>query len=203
MAVAAGTILRAVAEVIMPSSTVAQNVFYLQFDDDGTSNSDQDVVDDIVEWLDIVYTSFKGKVSDTVLPGEVKVYKWDTVGLDWDEVGSNSLVTVFSGTDQMLPHGVAPVITGRTSDPDVNGRKFLPGFAEDTCNASALTGATISALLITAALWVTDFTGTLTGSNFNPGVWSVVQVAFKAFVDHIIVNGIIGYQRRRKPGVGI
>ena len=187
----------------MPQATVAQNVFYAMFLDDGGSNADQDVVDDCAEWLDDIYGALDSEIQATVVPGECKVFQWDPIGGDWDEVGSQTLTFATSGTDQMLPHGVAPVITGRTVDPDVNGRKFFAGFDEAQCNESQVAGTALTALLVAGALWLAPFTGTATGSTFDGGVWSGVQLAFKKFVDNLIVNGIIGYQRRRKPGVGI
>lgn len=203
MSIPADTVLRAVAEILLPGTNIAQNVYYLKFLDDGGSNADQDVVDDIVDYLDTIYNAIKNQISDTVTLGEVKVYMWDTVGLDWDEIGSNSMTITMLDTGHMLPHGVAPVVTGRTVDPDVNGRKFFPGYGENSTTASTLNGTALTALLIAAALWITPFVGSASGSTFDPGVWSTVQVVFKKFVDHIIVNAIIGYQRRRKPGVGI
>lgn len=203
MSVEAGTTLRAVAELIMPASTVAQNVYVASFNDTGGSNADQDVVDDMVDWCNAMYLQLVDQMNDTVLPGEVKVYEWDPIGLDWDELGSGTMTFVTANVSQMLPHGVAAVITGRTFNPDVNGRKFFAGFGEDMCSGSNLTGAALTALLLAGAQWLTTFTGTATGSTFYPGVWSVVDSAFRRFVDNLIVNGIVGYQRRRKPGVGI
>lgn len=203
MSIAANTVLRAVAELLLPGTNIAQNVWYFRFLDDGGSNADQDVVDDIVDQLDSMYNSLRNEVSDTVILGEVKVYQWDVVGADWDEVGSGVLATVMLDTGHMLPHGVAPVVTARTTDPDVNGRKFFAGYGENSCNASTLNGTALTALLVIGAQWVLGFTGTATGSAFDAGVWSVKLLAFKKFVDNFIINAIVGYQRRRKPGVGI
>jgi hypothetical protein len=203
MAISANTVLRVVAEIIMPSTVIAQNVFYALFLDDGGSNDDEDVVDDCVDWLDSLYARFATKIPSSVDLGECVVYQWDPIGQDWDEITSSSLTGPFVGTDDMLPHGVAPVVTGRTVDPDVNGRKFFPGFQEDQCDGSALEASALSALTLAGQDWVTPFVGAATGSTFTTGVWSPTQEAFFAFVLNWIVNGIIGYQRRRKPGVGI
>lgn len=203
MSVEAGAVLRCVSELIMPGSTVAQNVFYATFNDTGGSNADQDVVDDIVDWLDGLLAELRHQMTSATLAGEVKVYIWDDVGLDWDELGSGTMTFVNDGAGEMLPHGVAAVVTGRTFDPDVNGRKFFAAFSEAAQSESTLTGAALLALLAAAEDWVTSFTGAATGSTFYPGVWSVVGLVFRRFVDHYIINGTLGYQRRRKPGVGI
>lgn len=203
MAVAAGTILRVVGELIVPQSTVMQNVFYCKFDDNGTSNDEQDVVDDCRDWLDDIYGELVAQMKNTIDSGEVKVYEWDTVGLDWDEIGSAFLTVNFTNAGDMLPHGVAAVITGRTFDPDVSGRKFFGGFCEDQQVGSVIGAAAATALALAGSEWLTTFTGAATASTFKTGVWSVAQSTFRQFVATLIVNGIMGYQRRRKPGVGI
>lgn len=203
MSISADTVLRAVAELLMPGTNIAQNVWYFKFLDDGGSNADQDVVDDVTEQLDAMYNSLRNEVSEDVTLNEVKVYQWDTVGQDWDEVGSGVMTNAMLDTGHMLPHGVAPVLTARTVDPDVNGRKFFAGYGENSQIASTLNGTALTALLVIGAQWVLGFTGTATGSGFDAGVWSIKLLQFKKFVDNFIVNGVLGYQRRRKPGVGI
>lgn len=203
MSVEAGAILRCVAELIMPGSTVAQNVYYATFNDTGGSNADQDVVDDVGAWLNSLYNELRHEMTSATTAGQVKVYIWDDVGLDWDELGSFTMTFVNDGAGEMLPHGVAAVITARTFDPDVNGRKFFAAFSEASQSESSLVGSALLALLEAAEIWVTTFTGTATGSTFYPGVWSVVGLIFRRMVDHYIINGTMGYQRRRKPGVGI
>lgn len=203
MSIEAGAILRVVAELIMPGSTVAQNVFYAQFNDTGGSNADQDVVDDLVDWVDDIFNQIVNQMSDTITAGEVKVYQWDALDLDWDEIGSNVATFAPADVGEMLPHGVAAVMTGRTFDADVNGRKFFAGFSEGEQDGSYWVALALTNLLLAGAQWLTTFAGTATGSTFYPGVWSVAQVVFRRFVDNLIVNGVAGYQRRRKPGVGI
>lgn len=203
MSIEAGAILRVVAELIMPGSTVAQNVFYATFNDTGGSNADQDVVDDLVDWIDDIFDQIDLQMHSSITAGEVKVYIWDVLDADWDEIGSNVSTYVPAGGGDMLPHGVAAVMTGRTFDADVNGRKFFAGFSELSQSGSNWGGTALTDLLLAGAVWLTTFSGTATGSTFYPGVWSVVQVVFRRFVDNLIVNGIAGYQRRRKPGVGI
>lgn len=203
MSIEAGTILRVVAELLVPSTTVMQNVFYCKFNDTGGSNEDQDVVDDCRDWCDDIYGELVDEMKDQIDSGEVKVYEWDTVGLDWDEVGSATMLVNFVNTDNMLPHGAAAVITGRTFNPDVNGRKFFGGFCESEQDSSLLIAGAVVALGLAGSEWLTTFTGLATGSTFHTGVWSVAQAAFRQFVDILIINAVMGYQRRRKPGVGI
>lgn len=203
MSVADGTILRIVAQFLLPESVIAQNIFYAVFNDTGGSNNDQDVVDDVTDWVDDMYTNILAFISDTMTLQLVRVYVRDIPGNDWDELATGTPTAVFADVDTIVPHGVAALVHAFTSDPDVRGSKYIPGSADVEQTASSLSGGFLTALLAYCADWVTAFVGAATGGDFDPGVWSPTQVDFFPMVDHFIVNGSVGYQRRRKPGVGI
>lgn len=203
MAVADGAILRIVASLLFPESVIAQNVFYAVFADTGASNDDQDVVDDLAEWLEDAYTLIAGFIDTSVSLTDIKVYNYDSIDDDWDEVGAASIGLAFTGTTDMLPHGVAYLLHAKTTDPDVQAAKFIGGFTEGG-QADGIWLSSINTVMATwAADWVTAFVGTATGGDFSPGVWSVAQQVFKVFNGVINLNSIPAYQRRRKPGVGI
>lgn len=203
MSVSDGTILRIVAQFLMPESVIAQNIFYAVFNDTGGSNADQDVIDDCAEWVDSLFINIVDFISDTVDLQLVKVYVRDLIGNDWDELGNGTPVVTFSDVDTIVPHGVAALVHAFTTDPDVRGSKYIAGVADVEQTASSLSGGFMTALLLYCADWVSSWVGTETGGDFDPGVWSPTQVDFFPMVDHFIVNGQVGYQRRRKPGVGI
>jgi len=203
MAVADGTILRIVASFLFPESVIAQNVFYAVFADTGTSDDEQDVIDDLAEWIEDAYTLLDGWIDSSVALTDIKVYNYDSGDGDWDELGDASIGLSFSGATDMLPHGVAYLLHAKSLDPDVQGGKFVGGFTE---------GAQVDGLWISAvntvmgtfgAAWVTPFVGTITGADFAPGVWSVAQTNFRLFSGTLNLNAVPAYQRRRKPGVGI
>lgn len=203
MAVPTNAILRVVASMLMPDSVIAQLVFNVLFEADGSSTDEQDVVDDLADWVEDMITNLAGNIANDLTSSDVKVYVYDSGDDDWDEVGTANWAVTFTNTAEMLPHGIAAVVHARTEDPDVQGTKFIPGLTETTQNESDLEAGPITQLALFGVDWVSPFTGSATGSGFIPGVWSVAQTAFKAANLEIVVNLQVGYQRRRKPGVGI
>ena len=64
---------------------------------------------------------------------------------------------------------------------------------------------TISSALSRLVLFVVDWATNYVDPNnveFNPGVYSGALYSFFPASGTVIANGIVGYQRRRKPGVG-
>ena len=202
MAVADQTILRVVPSLVLPDNVVAQNVFYCRFNDDGTSTDEQDVADDAVEWVDDILDEMSSATSDDVTPDICKVYFYDAVNDDWDELGSDLLTFTPTATGDPLPHGTAALIHAETTDPDVRASKYFTLFSEDHHTALRWTSGVLTQLANAGVQWSTDHVGSTTGATFNPGVWSIRLGAFLLLNQDIIINAIAAYQRRRKPGVG-
>jgi len=203
MAVADGAIIRAVVSLLLPESVIAQNVFTCVFADTGTSDDEADVLSDLADWVEGVYANFQAQIDTDVALSGLTAYVYDAVGDDWDEIGSESLTDGFSAAGDMLPHGVAALSLARTTDPDVNGKKYWPGIGEGWQNQSVLTAAAITNFLAGAADWVAPFVGAATGADFGPGIWSEKNKNFYLMSGTIVQNAYLAYQRRRKPGVGI
>jgi hypothetical protein len=203
MTVSTGDILRIVASMLWTDGNVNQNVFNALISGGGGPWDDEDVVTDAAAWLDNMYANITIYISDELDGNEVLVYKYDVVGDDWDEVSSDQWVWDPSQDSDQLPRGVAGLVRLWTTDPDVQGKKYLPGLCEGDINDGLIGSTVITTLLAFAADWFTPFVGAASGATFTPGVWSVVQTAFKAGVDHIATSTIPAYQRRRKRNVGI
>lgn len=203
MAVAANDILRVVASLLWTDGNVNQNVFNCKVTGGVPPYEDSDVADDMEDWLDNMYLNLVQHASDEIDGNEVLVYKWDDVGGDWDEVQTQSWVWDPERIDDQLPRGVAGLVRLWTTDPDVQGKKYLGGLTEDLVEDGLLNASTLTALLAFAADWYLPFVGSATAATFTPGVWSVVGKVFEAGVDHIAANAIPAYQRRRKRNVGI
>ncbi|MCK5292974.1 MAG: hypothetical protein KAR39_13270 [Thermoplasmata archaeon] len=203
MSVTSGDILRIVASMLWTDGNVNQNIFNAVVTGGGSPWSDTDIVDDAEAWLDNMYANVTTICSDEVDGNEVVVYKYDAIDDDWDEVGSQSWTWNPSNTSEQLPRGVAFLMRLWTTDPDVQGKKYLPA----TCESNLLDGLYGSGIstagLAFAADWYNPFTGGVSGATWTPGIWSVVGTVFKAAVDHIAVSLIPAYQRRRKRNVGI
>lgn len=203
MTVAANDILRVVASLLWTDGNVNQNVFNCKVTGGGGPWDDLDVADDMEDWLDNMYANLTAQCSDELDGNEVLVYKYDAVGDDWDEVSSQAWVWNPTNVTDQMPRGVAALVRLWTEDPDVQGKKYLPGVTEGMATDGLITAATLTTMLAFAADWYLPFVGATTGATFTPGIWSVAGTVFKAAVDHLAANAIPAYQRRRKRNVGI
>ena len=203
MSVAVDTILRIVASMLWTDGNVNQNVFNALVTGAGAPWDDQDITDDAEDWLDNMYANLTNSISEDLDGNEVIVYKYDAVGDDWDEVSSQAWGWTPTSADHYLPRGVAHLVRLWTTDPDVQGKKYIPGTVEASLTDGLYLPALVTAGLAFAADWYLPFVGAASGATFTPGVWSVVGTLFQAGVDHIAANAIPAYQRRRKRNVGI
>lgn len=203
MEVNVGDILRIVAVLSWLDGDLAMNVFNAKIDG-GTGPFDgEDVLSDMSSWMLDVFDSFTAQMSDEINGAEVRVYVYDTVGEDWDEVAVGPFGFNPSAADDQLPRGVALLVNCRTSDPDVNGKKYIPALTEAAVTDGLFTAGEIARAATYGADWLTDFTGGTSGAEYDPGVWSPTNSAFYSASGTIIIPSIPAYQRRRKQGVGV
>lgn len=196
-------VLRVVAQMIWTDGNINQNVYNCLVSGGAGPYDDQDVADDMEDWLDNMYANLVTVCSDELDGNEVLVYKFDVPGDDWDEVASQAWTWDPTSSSDELPRGVATLARLWTVDPDVQGKKYLGGLVEGTIVEGLISGATLVLYLAFAADWYTPFVGATSGATFTPGIWSVADTLFYAAVDHLAVNAILSYQRRRKRNVGI
>lgn len=203
MSIPTGTILKVVATLAWLDGNLMQNVFALLISGGGGPWDEDDVISDLLLWIGSTFNAFGGHMSDEVDGSQIQVYKYDTVGLDWDEVGSNAWTFDPDEATEQVARGVSLLIGGRTTDPDTLGKKYIGGLCED----NSIDGLWGSALLLSAitfaTTWITSFAGPSSGANFAPGVWSVKNDAYVQFRDAYYISAIPAYQRRRKRGVGV
>lgn len=203
MSVVSGDILRVVASFLWTDGNVNQNVFNAVVTGGGSPWPDADITDDAEAWLDDMYLNLVGQLSDEIDGNEVIVYKYDALDDDWDEVASQSWTFNPNELTDQLPRGVAALVRLWTSDPDVQGKKYIPALTEGALVDGLFGAGLLTALLAFAADWYAPFTGGTSGATWTPGIWSVAGTVFKAAVDHVAANAIPAYQRRRKRNIGI
>lgn len=203
MTISTGTVLRVVAQMLWTDANINQNIFNALVSGGGGPWDEQDIVDDAEAWLANMYANIVGAMSDEIDGNEVIVYEYDPGDTDWDEVGSQAWVLNFTKVDEQLPRGVAALVRLWTTDPDVQGKKYIPALTEGDLVDGLFQGALITNLLAFAADWYNPFTGSVSGATWTPGIWSVKNSAFVQAVDHIATSTIPAYQRRRKRNVGI
>lgn len=203
MSLTDGEILRVVASMLWTDGNVNQNVFNCVLTGGGSPWDEADVISDCTDWLDNMYLNLTSGVSDELDGNEIILYKYDALDDDWDEVGSDSWTWNPTAVEGQLPRGVAALVRLWTSDPDVQGKKYMPGISEASLNDGLFSAGLITSLLAFAADWYLPFVGSASGATITPGVWSVVGTVFKAGIDHVATSTIPAYQRRRKRNVGI
>lgn len=203
MTVTSGEILRVVASMLWTDGNVNQNIFNAVVTGGGSPWDDSDITDDAEAWLDNMYANLTGAYQDDIAGNEVIVYKYDPIDDDWDEVSSQSWTWAPASADEYQARGVSPLVRLWTTDPDVQGKKYLPATLETLISNGLYVSSMLTSMLGFAADWQTPFTGGTSGATWTPGIWSVVGTVFKAAVDHYAASAIPAYQRRRKRTVGI
>lgn len=184
----------------MPDAVEAQSVWYAKVTAAGTGTSGE-LLDAWQLNHETAYAFVAPYISDGVSSLSAEIAYYDPGLGEWNTEATNNW-TLLAGTStaDMAPHGNAPVVRFETATAKRQGRKFLPGMVESATTDSTLTGAAIAGLLsygITADNPVSD-----QGTSISMGVWNPT-LGFKGFSGTVLVNTITGYQRRRKPGVGI
>lgn len=202
MTVTTGEILRIVATIIWLDGNLNQNVFNAVVTGAGGPWDDEDIVSDAITWVLAMFGNLTGSISDECDGSQVQVYTYDTVGEDWDEVGTTPWTFNPTNANDQLPRGVAALINAKTGDPDVQGKKYLGGLTEEAVDDGLINAGTIAVIGDFGDDWVTPFVGGTSGADWDPGVWSPTTIALYGLTGTIITPTIPAYQRRRKRGVG-
>ena len=203
MSLGVGDILRVVAVVSWLDGDLLQNVFNVEIESGTGPFAVADVLDDMVDWLDNMYANLTDYCSDNANGSECRVYIYDGIDDDWDEVGIEAWTWNPAAASDQNPRGVALLVNAKTVDPDVSGKKYLGALIESTITDGLFTGASVAAAAAFAVDWFTDFVGAASGATFNPGVWSTKNTEFFEMGEVVIIPSIPAYQRRRKNGVGV
>jgi len=180
-----------------------QNVFNAVVTGGGGPWDEEDIVDDAVDWCDTMFANLTANMVNVVDGSQVQVYEYDAVDDDWDEVGSDLWTFNPTGTSDQLARGVAALINAKSLDPDISGKKYLGGLNEAMLTNGLWESAAVTAFANFAADWITSFTGSTSGADWAPGIWSVAETVFKLMSGTYIIPTIPAYQRRRKRGVGV
>ena len=204
MAVQNGDILQAVVEMVLSDGTIAQNVYTYeaQF---ATQQDNASVLTSVGAAVSAMYQRVDELISENATFNPLILSKmiynaqeqaWEVV----EKIGEILLTVTPTATDDEFPNQIAPTITANTGRPRSRGRKFIPGFTENTATGSDLDSYALSLLADFAADYVNQII-VGAGDNLIPGIIRTAVEEFWAFTI-ATVNSIVGTQRRRKPGVG-
>lgn len=203
MALVTGDIMRFVVSMIWADGNIMQNVYAVSITGGGGPWDAGDVLDDLEDWADLMYANITAHIVLSLAGNEVFGYVWDVPNQDFDLFGAEPWTWAPTEATSQLPRGVAVFMKAPTTDPDVQGRKYIGGTAEDDLINGLYTAGIIAALVLFGGDWITPFIGTLTAATFTPGVWSTKNKTFHPFENEVNISTIPAYQRRRKRGVGI
>lgn len=204
MAIFPNTRLRVVARMQLDTGTVVENVYHLV-----TSGSDQctdsAALSAIEAWLAGAMSRLTAHMPTALDALDITVDEVTFSGGRWVTVRTLGTIpwTNWAGgssSAEALPSGTAGVVTFSTAVPGVQGRKFLGPFTETVQAAGVWTSTVLAAL----ALYAGDIlSGTSAGTiTFGSAVMST-KVGNSVALLAGVVRAIVGYQRRRKTGVGV
>lgn len=208
MAVTDGDVVRVSVNISLPDLVIAQNIFYWQLDDPDSDNpGNAAVTSNLGTKLTSMYGEIEPNLPDsvTILDAAVDRVEWETDHWEVKEnVGVDTLAIVGDdAVNDMAPHGCAGVITAHTSRPQTRGRKFFAGLLEGQFVDSDIGGTLLTALTDLGIEWLIPEALAVT-AELIPVILgqSGVSAGLIYPILGLTVNSIIGYQRRRKPGVG-
>ena len=201
MSIADDKYLKLAQEVNMPDAVVAMNIYYMKTDFE-SPQAEADVLDACELWIEALYTTIDDHVSTLLSLGDLVVYEWDHIGTEWDNIGSRTPSVTFAAVTDMLPHGVAAMVRGYTTEARTIGRKYLPGLDEASQEDGEWTAATLVKLALFGAAWSAS-EEISSGNNLFAGVFSTKDTIVKLLTGIYVVLTNPAYQRRRRPGVGM
>lgn len=203
MAISPLTTIRVIAQQQDVNGSLIQNVFF--FKHTGTTDVDEAVFLTAVESeLSLAYAEMEDYIPNTCDPTTILCDIVGFVGGVIKTLGTVGEIAWTSwsggtGTGEGLPQGCAAVSNFTTLSPGVLGRKYVGPLTEGSQNAGVLIGAAQTALAAFAAEILDGF---LASSQQFDQVLMSTRFALAIDVAGAVVKSIIGYQRRRKSGVG-
>lgn len=206
MTVSIDDVVRVVMSWAAPNAQLAQNVWHLKMVS-GAGASEANILTAVETQMQTMWGAISSNATSSYSADLLELFNWDFGTHQWNGVGSKAIsgVAGSSGSDWM-PHGVAVVGLIGTEYLRRTGRTFLPGFVEGAINAGILGSTALAAALTAVGYFDTDISvtgGLLTWCTFNTAPASALYETASLAVQSVSVSDIPGYQRRRKPGVGV
>jgi len=201
-----GDVVRVAMTGTAPQAAVFQNVWHYVVTT-GSAIGEAAIVAAIKANVEDSFLEIDSFLSDEYSWDSIDVWVRDKALQVWNGIGSAALTGLDGlSTSDPEPHGVAAVGLIVTDLLRRQGRTFVPGIGEGTTVDGLLTPT----FLVGFALYLADFVealtpvgGTLTWCTYNTEVGSDYEETFSEYAGTVILNDIVGYQRRRKPLVGI
>lgn len=196
-------IIRAVANYSMPSEVDAVNVWdWMRIDATEPAPDSTDIVDALAQALVAIYGEIEPNLSDLVTVVSATNYRMGYTLGRWvatELLGIEAIGVQGDDVNEMLPHGVAGLLTFPTTVSKTRGRKFIAGLSENAVADGVWIASCLTNLLDMADTYMDDV---IYDSVY---VFRPVLLSTKGTVHNFnaySASGTPAYQRRRKPGVG-
>lgn len=165
--------------------------------------SDSEIGTFVTDAIEKIFAELLAILKSTVSFDTVDVYKREATGWDYLTTAVPSITP--TGSFEVLPGGVAMLMTAYTDLNRVFGRKFIYGCTEADSSNGTLNATGLAALADAALEYISNYNGGTMGplDFLVPGVWSTKTSAYQTFNGVSVVKDVLSYQRRRKKGVGI
>lgn len=199
-------ILRATLVMDNQDAQIANMVFNFRVISGSEANYTT-IVTAIGNWVSSAAVGVLDSISSSIASVSIDLAERNVGTHQWD--GKTSLVyTGFTGTgvDPAYANGVAAVVRFITETARRQARKFVPGMMEAQITGNSLSAAVIADMVLLGVDLNDDVTAggaTLRPCVYNDNSGSVFYETASDFIQTVIVNTFIGYQRRRQPGDGI
>ena len=198
MAISAGDILSVVPSMHIGVQVTIQNVYHTYISQ-LVSDVEEDILQDMADWMDDAYSEIVGHIWDAQSFDEVKVIDI-TADIDIGVTGF-PVLSAGGATGHGLPPGTAALVKFKTIQGKHQGRKYIGVLTEDGQTDGTLIGTAQTALANFATVIAEPYDGS-SGNQYKYVVLDRTTDQVR-YPNQIIVPAYFAYQRRRRPGVGI
>lgn len=203
MSVDVGDVVRVVGRMTDMYGSLIENVYFVKHT--GTSTAGNIPFLSAAEvWLSTAYARVQASMPTTVTPVDVVCDKVSWVGgklVTTENIGTIPWTTWSGGTatGEGLPQGNAAVVNFPGQSPGIQGRKYVGPLGEVAQANGVLTSAAQTQLTLFAGDVLSGF---LVGVEQMTFVLMSSKYAQAVGVLSAVIKAVVGYQRRRKQGVG-
>ena len=202
--------VKIVQSIELPFASTALNIFYARWepDDSVTPLTDVEAVLVAQSWMQSIYGALAPMLYHSLVAGQATLYRnaspapFPAFGQKFG-FADTDLQGEDSSSIQMVAHGVAAVMRVIGTAASVISRKYFPGLTEAWVSAGKWTSDALSQLGVVLVLWMSKRDVATPPGKLVPGTWSTKGNQFIPFSLTGFVSMYAGYQRRRKPGVGM
>lgn len=207
MAISTGDVIRVFPRLLWNGLSDIANVWHMRVNDEGNGVF-ADIVNDILVAIDVLYSSINAAVPNTTDYADVNLFN-TSQNEPYGSYPWPILETGGSATESYAP-AVSAFMWFPTGQSQVFGRKWLGPFNEGSIAAGVLnpTLAGLCADLGDLVLTLEDTPGVASGATLEfvvpHGQEGGSEIDPPVYLPAIQYNiaGDVGYQRRRRPGVG-